>query len=212
MKDSNVTGIELNEIAHLVRYYDTQGKDQILTPDEWNSVVLPCEDNDLRERVLARPAKEWKDVGRIPSDIEGQVCDIIIKEIHLIRKLEALKKSLFAEVEEKKVFSTTDLFKSIDANNNGVFNLEELGAFLKEAGYDATEFECAAIIRRIDTDGSMDITLQEFNDFMMVKNPAPQDVDVSGYNPTTYVPLADPLYKRSWLGYPYRSSYLYYSP
>jgi len=73
LKDNNVTDIDEAEVAHLVNYYDTLEKDrnQILTIDEWNSIVLLCEDNTLREQVLARPAAEWKDIGRLPSDIEA---------------------------------------------------------------------------------------------------------------------------------------------
>jgi len=96
LKDNNMTDIEGSEIAHLVRYYDTLEKErnEVLTIDEWNSIILPCEDNQLREQVIAREAKEWKDVGRLPADVEGQICDILIKEVGLIRKLEALKKAL----------------------------------------------------------------------------------------------------------------------
>jgi hypothetical protein len=120
LKDNNMTDIEGSEIAHLVRYYDTLEKErnEVLTIDEWNSIILPCEDNQLREQVIAREAKEWKDVGRLPADVEGQICDILIKEVGLIRKLEALKKALNTVGEKEKAFSTTDLFASIDGNKN----------------------------------------------------------------------------------------------
>ena len=51
LKDNGVTDADVEEIKHLVNYYDTLEKDrnQVLTNDEWNSILLPCEDNSLRE-------------------------------------------------------------------------------------------------------------------------------------------------------------------
>jgi len=56
----------------------------------------------------------------------------------LIRKLEA-HKTLVHGVKEN---AAGDIFAEIDTNNNTEFTLEELSAFLKKAGYDATEHEC----------------------------------------------------------------------
>jgi Ca2+-binding EF-hand superfamily protein len=217
LKDNSVTDCDESEVRHLVDYYDTLEKDrnQILTNDEWNSILLPCEDNSLREQVLAREAAEWKDIGRLPADIEGQVADIIIKEIGLMRKLEALKSVLFTiEEEQGKGFSMEGLFKQIDDNKNGEFTMEELSAFLKKAGYDASEHECVQIIRRMDTDGSLTISLVEFDKFLKPLNPAPKEVDVANYNPSSYVPERPywsygyryPSYSRLWDA-PYYSRY-----
>lgn len=91
-----MTDIDDSEVAHVVDYYDTLEKERnrSLTIDEWNSIVLLCEDNQLREQVLAREAKPWKEVGRLPGEIESQIVDILIKEVQLIRKVEALKNAL----------------------------------------------------------------------------------------------------------------------
>jgi len=96
LKDNNVTDVDDAEVSHVVDYYDTLEKErnQTLTIDEWNSIVLLCEDNTLREQVLAREAKEWKDVGRLPANVEDQITDILVKEVQLIRKVEALKNVL----------------------------------------------------------------------------------------------------------------------
>ena len=106
---------QTEEVEHLVDYYDTLEKDRnkILTNDEWNSILLPCEDNSLREQVLAKEAADWKDIGRLPANIEGQVADIICKEVGLMRKLEALKNILYAiqPEEGKEGFSVEGLFK-----------------------------------------------------------------------------------------------------
>jgi hypothetical protein len=157
----------------------------ILSIDEWNSIVLLCEDNTLREQVLAREAAQWKDIGRLPADLEAQIAGILIKEVQLIRKVEALKKVVLSVQINGKAVSVEDLFKSIDGNANGEFTMDELAEFLKASGYDATPEEIVAIIRRLDTDGSQTISLLEFTKYMQPLNPAPQDVDVSNYNPKT---------------------------
>lgn len=145
-----------------------------------------------------------------------------------MRKLEALKNILSAvEPEEGKAMSIDGLFKQIDLNSNGEFTMEELSNFLKKAGYDATEHECVQIIRRMDTDGSLTINLLEFDKYLKPLVPAPKECDVTGYNPTSYVPERPywsyshrypyysryydyPYYSRYW-DYPY-SRYSYYSP
>lgn len=73
LKDNNVTDLDVAEITHLVIYYDTleKNRNQVLTNDEWNSILLPCEDNSLREQVLKREPAEWKTIGRLPVDIEA---------------------------------------------------------------------------------------------------------------------------------------------
>ena len=81
--------------------------------------------------------------------------------------------------------------------------MEELSAFLKKAGYDASEHECVQIIRRMDTDGSLTISIVEFDKFLKPLNPAPKEVDVANYNPSSYVP------ERPYYSYGYR--YPYYS-
>ena len=50
LKDNSVTDFDDAEITHLVDYYDTLEKERnlVLTKDEWNSILLPCEDNALR--------------------------------------------------------------------------------------------------------------------------------------------------------------------
>jgi len=61
----------------------------------------------------------------------------------------------------------------------------------------------------MDTDGSLTINSLEFDKFLKVLNPAPKEVDVSGYNPSSYVREYLPLPYRSWS--PYWDSPYYYS-
>merc|ERR1711998_281677 len=71
-------------------------------------------------------------------------------------------------------------------------------------------------IRRMDTDGSLTVNLLEFDKFLKPLDPAPKECDVTGYNPTSYVPERPywsysyryPYYSRYWdWDYPYYSRY-----
>ena len=106
-----------------------------------------------------------------------------------MRKLEALKRLLTAVKVKapgstaEEAYSNAKLFPLIDKNKNGSFTMEELAAFLRGAGFEATEHECGQIIRRMDTDGSLTISLAEFEKFLAPLAPAPKEVDVTHYNP-----------------------------
>ena len=80
--------------------------------------------------------------------------------------------------------------------------MDELSEFLKKNGYDATPDEIVAIIRRLDTDGSQTISLIEFSKYLQLLTPAPQEVDVKYYNPTTpkFVDLPPTYYRSAHIG------------
>jgi len=63
-------------------------------------------------------------------------------------------------------YSTYAAFKSIDRLSEANVNIHNLGQFLKNNGYYATERELLAIIRRIDTDGDAKLSYSEFSDFI----------------------------------------------
>ena len=98
-----------------------------------------------------------------------------------MRKLEALKNILFSvEFPDGKSYSNEEVFKLIDKNLNGEVTVEDLSAFLKNAGYNATEHDCVQIIRRMDTDGSLTVTLLEFEKFLKPLEPAPRKEEILG--------------------------------
>lgn len=89
--------------------------------------------------------------------------------------------------------------------------MDELSEFLKKNGYDATPDEIVAIIRRLDTDGSQTISLIEFSKYLQLLTPAPQEVDVKYYNPTTpkFVDLPPTYYRSSYISPYWDSPYAY---
>jgi Ca2+-binding EF-hand superfamily protein len=125
-------------------------------------MLLPCEDNLLRNITLDRPACRVGRFDVLPHDIEHALLDVIEKEIDLQRRLEVLKH----ELECRYDYSPLAAFRSIDKYNDGRMTTHNLGSFLRSCGHYATERELLQIVRRMDTDGDAHLTYAEFADFI----------------------------------------------
>ena len=96
-------------------------------------------------------------VGRfdhLPRDIELSITEVIEKELDMQRRLNILK----TELEIRYDYSVYSAFRSIDRYNEGYIDTYNLGTFLRNNGYYASERELIAIIRRVDTDGDAKIS------------------------------------------------------
>eukprot|EP01018_Ginkgo_biloba_P033777 Gb_09531 [translate_table: standard] len=56
----------------------------------------------------------------------------------------------------------TDVFKSFDANGDGLISWCELGGIMRQLGYQATEEELRRMVRRVDSNGDGYVDLHEF--------------------------------------------------
>ncbi len=54
-------------------------------------MILPCEDNILRNVVLDRPSRRLSRYDILPKEIEYSIVNVIVKEADLLRKIELLK-------------------------------------------------------------------------------------------------------------------------
>jgi Ca2+-binding EF-hand superfamily protein len=125
-------------------------------------MLLPCEDNLLRKIAQERPSYRVGRYDYLPRDIENALTAVLERELDLHRRLEILKN----ELEVRYDYSTYAAFKAIDRYNEGYVNTYNLGQFLKNNSYYASERELLAIIRRIDTDGDAKLSYSEFSDFI----------------------------------------------
>ena len=161
LRDNSVYHVAEGEAFNLVSFFDSDGNKR-LTFQEFLQILLPCEDNLLRNITLDRPSRR---VGRfefLPRDIEIGITTVIEKEIELQRKLEALKR----ELEVQYDYSPFAAFRSVDRYNSGLITSVNLGAFLRQNGHFASEMELLAIIRRVDTDGDASVDYNEFAEFV----------------------------------------------
>jgi Ca2+-binding EF-hand superfamily protein len=125
-------------------------------------MLLPCEDNLLRNMTLDRPSRRIARFEHLPRDIELAMVNVLEKEIDLQRKLEVLKRELQVQYD----YSPLAAFRSIDRYNSGLMTTVNTGAFLRQNGHYASEMELLAIIRRVDTDGDASVDYKEFAEFM----------------------------------------------
>lgn len=171
LRDNSVYHVAESEAFNLVSFFDSDGNKR-LTFQEFLQILLPCEDNLLRNITLDRPSRR---VGRfefLPRDIEIGITTVLEKEIDLQRKLEALKR----ELEVQYDYSPFAAFRSVDRYNSGLITSVNLGAFLRQNGHFASEMELLAIIRRIDTDGDASVDYNEFAEFVRPLVPAARPV------------------------------------
>ena len=179
LRDNSVFHVSESESFSLVQFFDSNGNNK-LSFQEFIQMLLPCENNVLRNITLDRPSRRVTRYDHLPRDIELCLTNIIEKEIDLQRRLEILKR----ELEVQYDYSPFAAFRSIDKYNSGRIDTVNCGSFLRQNGHYAAELELLAIIRRIDTDGDAVVVYSEFAEFVRPAIPAPRGV--------TYAPPVRP--------------------
>jgi len=175
-------------------------------------MVLPCEDNVLRNITIDRPSARVGRFEKLPVDIELAMSNVISKEVELSRRLETLKRDLSLGLD----YTTMACFSTIDRLNTGSITTINLGTFMRDNGHFATETELLAIVRRLDTNGDASLTYAEVCEFLRGSpglSPPTVPIRVPEYVPpplSRYYPYDWPYYR--YYHYPYYSRYYpYYS-
>jgi hypothetical protein len=114
LRDNGIYHCLDSELHNLICFFDSNGN-QRLSFQEFLQVVLPCEDNYLRNRTLDRPSRHVSRYDYLPRDIELALSSVIEKEIDLQRRLESLKR----ELEVQYDYSPYAAFRSVDRYNSG---------------------------------------------------------------------------------------------
>ena len=84
-------GISETELQVLIDFFDSDNNGR-LNVNEFSYLVLPCENNELRQQVQERGGELEKKDGKIDVDIENGLVRIIAREIELQRQLEDIKR------------------------------------------------------------------------------------------------------------------------
>lgn len=169
LRDNGIYHCLESELQTLVSFFDSNGNGR-LSFQEFLQIVLPCEDNYLRNRTLDRPSRHVGRYDYLPRDIELALATVIEKEIDLQRRLESLKRELEAQYD----YSPYAAFRSVDRYNSGRIDQVNTGSFLRQNGHYASEMELLAIVRRIDTDGDAILLYSEWADFLRPAIPGPR--------------------------------------
>lgn len=161
LRDNGVAHISEGEAYNLICFFDSDGNKR-LSFQEFIQILLPCEDNVLRNITIDRPSVRVGRFDRLPVDIEHAVTAVLEKEVNLARRCEGLKRDLELGLD----YTAVAAFRSVDRYNSGLVTTVNLGAFLRDQGHWASEAELLAIVRRIDTDGDASIDLREWSEFL----------------------------------------------
>ena len=126
LRDNSVFHISEGEAFTLVQFFDSNGNNR-LSFQEFLQMILPCENNVLRNITLDRPSRRVTRYDTLPRDIELSITSVIEKEIDLQRRLEVLKR----ELEVQYDYSPYAAFRSVDRYNSGRIDTVNAGSFLR---------------------------------------------------------------------------------
>lgn len=168
-------------------------------------MVLPCEDNLLRNVTLDRPAHHCGRFDRLPHDIEHGMVQILEQELALDRRQDVLR----ADCEHRYDYTIAAAWRSVDRHHDGRIDTFNLGAFLRSCGHYAGERELLSIIRRLDTDGDARLSFAEFSEFMRGAGPAPVILPMPV---PVAMPMPHPIYVSPVRHYPSPVRSIYSSP
>eukprot|EP00347_Sterkiella_histriomuscorum_P002529 403367801 len=159
--DNREYTISESDAYNLIKFYDLD-KDTRLTFQEFQQMLLPCEDNYLREKTSNRAPFRVSRFEKLPFEMEHKLNAVLSHEVNLLKKLSEVKNELIHSYD----FSTYAAYKSVDRWNDGAINVDNLRYFFRLNQRYLTDKEAATIIRRVETDGDGKISYYEFSDFL----------------------------------------------
>lgn len=163
LRDNQVHNISEPELYQLVRFFDSD-EDGLLSFQDFLQMLLPCEDNFLRNQTMDRVTHRVGRYDFLPRDIEVALASVIELEIDMQRRTDDFKRALVVRFD----YTPLAAFRSIDRYAIGRLDSINIGAFLRAQNVGYNELEIMAIIRRIDTDGDACISFNEFSEYLTV--------------------------------------------
>lgn len=156
-----------HEVSLLVQYYDLNG-DGLLSPEEFNSMIFPCENDDLKQRAIDRQPIELKDEKAVlPCSHERSLINIIIEEIRLLRDVNSRKKYLHAGKDYSDEAAWWSLIDHDNSEEDAKIDRDVLRKFVRGGHcHCICESEVAAIQRRIAVSQDQSIDQAAWNQFL----------------------------------------------
>ena len=146
----------------LISQYDSN-MDKMLSLEEFQALVLPSEDLELREETLTR------NIYPPTLYVESILARHIELEANFQGELQTYKRNLFI----REDFNPIDAFRAIDLNTSNFLTSYALKEFLKKHKYIIDIDDLETIIRRIDIDCDMKISYEEFVEGILPVNRNP---------------------------------------
>lgn len=161
LRDNSSYGATLSECDQLVRFFDSDS-DGVLSLADLQQMLLTCEDNYLRDSVLARYAPRVLSYERLSHAVEGDLTRIIEAELAAQRRSDSLKRVLQSGYD----YSAVAAFDAVDRPRYGRINTTNLRVFMNDHGAFPLENELCSCLRRLDTDGDQQVSLGELSAFL----------------------------------------------
>lgn len=119
---------------------------------------LSCDDLYVRSVVTQRPSYDCAPYARLSQSIESQLALLLQREIEFHLQMRVLK----ADLKRRYDWTLNRAFASIDVARDGFVTFSSLLNFCRLNGYNPTENEVIAMVRRLDVDADQRINFDEF--------------------------------------------------
>ena len=143
LQENSGVGIGIGDCAKLIRFF---GSGVSLSFHDFQAIVLPCEDHDLRKKVQQRSKSRIGHFDGLTYDIEFGLSNLLISEIDMQQKIE----NLLQELESHTDYTVQAAFRTIDCVGRGRIDGRTIMEFYRQRGVYLLEREACAIVRRID--------------------------------------------------------------
>jgi len=90
LRDNQIHHITEPELFLIVKYFDSD-EDGRLSFQDFVQMVLPCEDNTMRNQTMDRPSYRVGRYDFMPRDIEQALATVIELEVEMFRRLQLAK-------------------------------------------------------------------------------------------------------------------------
>ena len=157
LRDNGVTKATEADCYYLVKFFDSDEDGRLSYPD-FMQMILPCVNEELRAKATQRPNMAIKKGDYLTLDVEREMTKLLQGEITLHRRTENLKQQLEAAAD----FNVEALYASIDDWGYGFVDAKNLKGFFRNNKVVVQDADCDAIIRRMDMDGDLKLTKEEF--------------------------------------------------
>lgn len=175
-----------SNIELLIKQYDSNF-DENLSLEEFQALVLPSENLELRHEVLNRG------IFSVSPYIEKALARHMELECSYQSQLETLKKSLATRPD----FTPIDCFRAVNVDHLSMINVYEIRDFLRRNGYSINMQDLEAIVRRIDIDADGNLSYDEFAAWISVSKQERSPKKEKNDSPNKSSPLKNSPLRRS---------------
>jgi len=114
LRDQQIHHVAESELYQLVRFFDSDD-DGRLSFQDFLQMLLPCEDNTLRNMTIDRPSRRIGRYDMLPRDIELCLAQVIEREIDMQRRIDVLKRDLVCRFD----YTPLAAYRSVDRYSVG---------------------------------------------------------------------------------------------